>query len=82
MLQYLAKQRPQKLFHILNKLKNFGEGRKVTRVIWKQEDTSINVIPSYWTITKVRQPDKVDRGWEGRVRYWLTPFISPEFAEG
>ena len=60
MLQYLAKQRPQKLFHILNKLERFGEGRKVTRVIWRQEDTTINVRPSYWTITKVR-PDQVDR---------------------
>ena len=70
MLQFLAKQRPQKLFHIVNKLQRFGEGRKVTRVIWKQEDTSINILPSYWTITRVR-PDQVEKregGGDGRGR--------------
>ena len=56
-LQYMKDQRPLKLFQILNKMGRYGVGRKVTRVIWKQEDTSINV-PSYWTLTKVL-PNKV-----------------------
>lgn len=55
---FLAKQPPRKLFNILNKLEGYGVGRRVTRIIWKQEEPN-PVGPCYWTITRVR-PDKVD----------------------
>lgn len=58
LLQYLGKQNPQKLFQLLTRLPGFGVGRKFTRVIWRVEDASSNVQPSYWTITKV-VPNKV-----------------------
>lgn len=57
LLQYLQGQRPKKLFYILNRLEKFGVGRKVTRVIWKQEqqlqETTGDFQPCYWTITRV-----------------------------
>lgn len=58
LLQYLGKQDHQKLFQVLTRLPRFGVGRKFTRVIWRLEDTSIKVRPSYWTITRV-VPNKV-----------------------
>ena len=58
-VQYLAKQRPRKLFNVLNKLEGHGVGRKVTRSIWRQEDSGPHPLgPCYWTITRVK-PDKV-----------------------
>ena len=58
-VQYLAKQQPKKLFHILNQLKDFGVGRKVTRTIWKQDEPDTLALGScHWTITRV-QPDQV-----------------------
>ena len=53
LLQFLKGQRPQKLFHILNKVEGYGVGRRVTRVIWKQEELSQKKPLSYWTVTKV-----------------------------
>lgn len=59
MVQYLAKQKPKKLFNILNKLERFGVGRRVTRTIYRQEETGPDAVaPCYWTITRVK-PDKV-----------------------
>ena len=60
LIQYLAKQRPRKLFSILNKVQGHGVGRRVTRVVWKQEEPGLvdAVGPSYWTVTRVR-PDQV-----------------------
>ena len=58
LVKHLKGQKPQKLFHILNKLEDYGVGRRVTRVIWKQEDLPLNTRPSYWTITRVT-PHKV-----------------------
>ena len=56
LLQYLKNQPPRKLFKILNRLESFGEGRKVTRVIWKTEEhlaNNPNFQLPYWTITRV-----------------------------
>ena len=59
MMQYLARQRPRKLFNVLNKLEGHGVGRKVTRTIWRQEEVGPDpVTPCYWTITRVK-PDQV-----------------------
>lgn len=58
-LQYLVKQRPKKLFNILNKLEGHGVGRKVTRTIWRQEEPGSVAKPCHWTISRVK-PDQVD----------------------
>ena len=58
-VQYLARQRPRKLFNVLNKLEGYGVGRRVTRTIWRQEEVGADPLgPCYWTITRIK-PDKV-----------------------
>ena len=58
--QYLARQRPRKLFNLLTRLEAHGVGRRVTRTIWRQEESGgpDPVAPCYWTITRVK-PDQV-----------------------
>ena len=81
-LQYLGKQRPRKLFLVLNQLERFGIGRRMTRVIWKQEDASVDVGPCYWTVTRVR-PEKVKReSVQVRINPILFFFFSPVFNKG
>ena len=54
LLQQLTNTTPRTLFKILNKLPNFGVGRKVTKITWNLEKEE----PCYWTIARVA-PDKV-----------------------
>lgn len=49
-IRQLLKGRPlTNLPKVLNRLKYYGIGRKVTRSIWMRYDE-----PSYWTVTRVR----------------------------
>ena len=60
-LEYLRGQNPRKLFQILSRMESYGVGRKATRVIWKQEEPTLQLDDtqlSYWTITRVT-PKKV-----------------------
>ena len=54
LIQQLTNTTPRTLFKILNKLPNFGVGRKVTKITWNLEKKE----PCYWTIARVA-PDKV-----------------------
>ncbi|CAI8029466.1 28S ribosomal protein S34, mitochondrial [Geodia barretti] len=71
MVQYLARQRPRKLFNVLNKLEGHGVGRKVTRTIWRQEEAGPDpVAPCYWTITRVKPDQSLRKGDVWGVLTW------------
>lgn len=69
-LQFLKNQKPQKLFRVLNKIEGYGVGRRVTRVIWKQEERSPNLPISYWTVTKVIPHKELRTGKVWGVLTW------------